>query len=248
MEDIQPEAAEVRLLQPTLNVSKPDNLDYCLKNFCACDIAPLDPSQSMSDVARDNLQLLVNKLVELPRSSSDGGTLITLPKNHAFRLPRALPVPRASSAPKTRWEKFAQEKGIVKRKRSRKVWDETIQDWAPRYGAYSIKKNQEKAQAIVEMKPGDDPEEDPFEKISREKASPRQNKNTGRCATKWRALQSKNWVPLGCKSSCEGRNRQQDLWALMIQKLLGRNLFQNQIKERCELCLWIVNWRTRRAL
>eukprot|EP01068_Selenidium_serpulae_P017181 Selendium_serpulae@DN6357_c0_g3_i9.p1 len=110
------------------------------------------------------------RLVELPRSSSDGGTLITLPKNHAFRLPRALPVPRASSAPKTRWEKFAQEKGIVKRKRSRKVWDETIQDWAPRYGAYSIKKNQEKAQAIVEMKPGDDPEEDPFEKISREKA------------------------------------------------------------------------------
>ncbi len=33
-----------------------------------------------------------------------------------------------------RWEKFAQEKGIQKRKRSVKVWDEDQQEWRRRFG------------------------------------------------------------------------------------------------------------------
>jgi hypothetical protein len=33
-----------------------------------------------------------------------------------------------------RWEKFAQEKGIQKRKRSVKVWDEEQQEWRRRFG------------------------------------------------------------------------------------------------------------------
>lgn len=33
-----------------------------------------------------------------------------------------------------RWEKFAQEKGIKKRKRSVKVWDEDQQEWRRRFG------------------------------------------------------------------------------------------------------------------
>jgi regulator of ribosome biosynthesis len=34
----------------------------------------------------------------------------------------------------TRWEKFAKEKGIQNRKRSRMVWDEASQEWKPRWG------------------------------------------------------------------------------------------------------------------
>ena len=34
----------------------------------------------------------------------------------------------------TKWEKFAREKGIVKRKRSKLVFDETSGEWARRYG------------------------------------------------------------------------------------------------------------------
>jgi regulator of ribosome biosynthesis len=34
----------------------------------------------------------------------------------------------------TRWEKFAKEKGIVKRKRDRQELDETTGDYKPRFG------------------------------------------------------------------------------------------------------------------
>ena len=48
------------------------------------------------------------------------------------RLPRAKPLP----APKamTRWEAYAKEKGITKRKRDRMIFDEEMQEWRPRYG------------------------------------------------------------------------------------------------------------------
>lgn len=35
---------------------------------------------------------------------------------------------------RNRWEKFAQQKGITKRKRSVKVWDEEQQEWRRRFG------------------------------------------------------------------------------------------------------------------
>ena len=45
-----------------------------------------------------------------------------------------------------RWEKFAETKGIKKKaKRSRMVYDENIKDWAPRWGAFSVKKNEKEA-------------------------------------------------------------------------------------------------------
>jgi regulator of ribosome biosynthesis len=36
--------------------------------------------------------------------------------------------------PLTKWQQFAQKKGIVKKKQSKFVWDETKQDWGRRYG------------------------------------------------------------------------------------------------------------------
>jgi hypothetical protein len=47
-------------------------------------------------------------------------------------LPREKPVPKAPEA--TRWELFAKEKGIKKRKRERMVFDEEKKEWAPRWG------------------------------------------------------------------------------------------------------------------
>lgn len=161
---------------PSVQFSKPeaatkvDNLEYCLRNLLAEDVSPIDEADSIEDVTRRNLNLLVTRLRGLPTMKGDSSSPAVLPSTCAFRLPRSQPIPEESSRPKTRWEKFAQEKRIVKRKRSRKVWDETIQDWAPRFGAYSVKKNEEKARAIIECKPGDDPYADPFEQISNEKA------------------------------------------------------------------------------
>lgn len=34
----------------------------------------------------------------------------------------------------TRWQQFAQMKGIRKQKKSRKVWDDATQTWKPRWG------------------------------------------------------------------------------------------------------------------
>lgn len=52
----------------------------------------------------------------------------------------------------TKWEKFAQQKGIQKKKRSRKVFDEVRQDWVPRWGARSIKKLNDKDNFAIEDK------------------------------------------------------------------------------------------------
>lgn len=58
--------------------------------------------------------------------------------------------------PKTRWQKFAEEQNIHKRKRSRLVWDDLKKDWVPRWG-YGSKKNsrQKIEEAIIEMAHGE---------------------------------------------------------------------------------------------
>lgn len=43
-----------------------------------------------------------------------------------FQLPKAQPL--------TKWQQFAQKKGIVKRKKSKFVWDEAKKEWGRRYG------------------------------------------------------------------------------------------------------------------
>jgi regulator of ribosome biosynthesis len=52
--------------------------------------------------------------------------------------PRSTPIPREKHIPtdkaQTRWEKFALEKGIKKKKRERMVWDEDKKEWRPRFG------------------------------------------------------------------------------------------------------------------
>lgn len=68
----------------------------------------------------------------------------------------------------TRWEAFAKEKGIQKKKRSRKVFDESTQDWVPRWGANSVKKLEEKRNIIVEENKGE-PQTDPFARKYMEK-------------------------------------------------------------------------------
>lgn len=74
-----------------------------------------------------------------------------------LRLPREKPVPEApEDKVKTRWEKFAERKGIQKRKRSRLVWDEVEKDWVPRFGLGSKKKlAKERDDWVIEAKDQD---------------------------------------------------------------------------------------------
>eukprot|EP00922_Rhytidocystis_sp_ex-Travisia-forbesii_P071095 GHVS01106099.1.p1 GENE.GHVS01106099.1~~GHVS01106099.1.p1 ORF type:complete len:318 (-),score=44.99 GHVS01106099.1:321-1274(-) len=145
-------------------------LDCCLHHLVAFvpDDRPLQSSHH-----QQFLQILVNRIFDLPvvvspEAEAEASLAVLPTSNTILRLPRELPPPVIK--PKTRWELFADAKGIHKRKRGRKVWDDTVGDWAPRWGYKSIKKNQDKAEPIVEVKQGQDPYQDPFEVKSQARA------------------------------------------------------------------------------
>ena len=75
-----------------------------------------------------------NELFALPVVTDQGvvaGRLVELPPPRT-RLPREKPLPQPRAP--TRWEAYAKEKGIVKRKRSAQVWDEDAGEWRGRHG------------------------------------------------------------------------------------------------------------------
>jgi regulator of ribosome biosynthesis len=159
---------ETEIIAPTLLrtaiPSKEDNLSYNLQHLAAFDLAQFNPNiDDIKNFTRDNIQLLLNRVFSLPVVSGTPTPMVTLPAsdaNHAI-LPRALPLPKPKAL--SRWDKFAQEKGIVKKKRGRMVWDEIHKDWAPRWGADSVKKTADKNGDWL-MEVSRDSTEDPFEK------------------------------------------------------------------------------------
>lgn len=156
------EAKAAAPLKPATS-SREDNLNYDLKHLAAFDISPLHPKINFEEYTRDSVQLLVNKLFSLPQKQTDEGHTIQLPDQEIFRLPRTKPVPKQVA--KTRWEKFMQEKGVEKRKRSRLVFDEGTGDWLPRWGYKSAKNAMGKSNEWAhEVKDGENPFENPFEK------------------------------------------------------------------------------------
>lgn len=75
-----------------------------------------------------------NELFALPVVTDQGvvaGRLVELPPPRS-RLPREKPLPQPRAP--TRWEAYAKEKGIVKRKRSAHVWDDDAGEWRGRHG------------------------------------------------------------------------------------------------------------------
>lgn len=105
----------------------------------------------LQSVTRDNVQLLVGQLLQLPvkktvesiNSSSNKQdstmTLFVLPQPSTV-LPREKPLP-ASKKALTKWEQFALKKGIKKRAKDGKlVYDEEAQKWVPKWGFGGINK------------------------------------------------------------------------------------------------------------
>jgi len=80
---------------------------------------------------QNSVQELFKHLFALPATQSQSGPVITLPQP-TTPIPREKHIPTAK--PETRWEKYAKDKGIQKRKRSRMVFDEGTQEWRPRFG------------------------------------------------------------------------------------------------------------------
>ena len=89
-----------------------------------------------------------------------------------IHLSRALPPPKPKE--ETKWEKFTKLHGIQpKAKRERKVYDEITGEWKYRYGYDRANKedSKDKEWPIMEVKRGDDPFSDPWEKIRDAKRS-----------------------------------------------------------------------------
>ena len=134
------------------DTTREDDLNYDLGCLAAFDSHPLDTKELASrgedyltEVARDDVQLLFNRLYQLPTSTTQDGAMLRLPKSWTD-LPREKPAPMPK--PLTRWEKFAKERGIAARKQGRMEFDEATQEWAPRWGYGSARS---KEQWIVEL-------------------------------------------------------------------------------------------------
>eukprot|EP01086_Lenisia_limosa_P005100 TRINITY_DN21259_c0_g1_i1.p1 TRINITY_DN21259_c0_g1~~TRINITY_DN21259_c0_g1_i1.p1 ORF type:complete len:389 (+),score=164.37 TRINITY_DN21259_c0_g1_i1:27-1193(+) len=116
-----------------------DDLTYDLGNLTAFDNSALDPKKMtksgledyLKELTRDNTQLLINQIFSLPREKSEVGPLAALPEPSTI-LPREKPLPKPKE--KTKWEKFAEKKGIQNKKRERMVFDEQSDSYKPRFG------------------------------------------------------------------------------------------------------------------
>ncbi|XP_069710273.1 ribosome biogenesis regulatory protein homolog [Phaenicophaeus curvirostris] len=162
----------------SVTVEKELELEFDLGNLLALDRNP-PPAAGLRGagprreallraLARDNAQLLVSRLWELPaeRAGGAGGPLVALLPEPAFRLPREKPPPRPR--PPTRWEQFARLKGIRRRKKSSLVWDEQAKEWRRRWGYRRAGGDPARAW-LAEVPEGADPEEDQFARLRREK-------------------------------------------------------------------------------
>ncbi|KAG9395879.1 Ribosomal biogenesis regulatory protein [Carpediemonas membranifera] len=129
------EANKKKLALPSPFPDKEDTLSYDLAIKAASDNMPVsigtnfvDSMKTIKVLTRDNLQLLTNHIFDLPK---DGSVFILPPRSEV--LPRALAPPKPKKP--TKWEKFAQEKGIKKRTRmERNVLDKSTGQFTPRFG------------------------------------------------------------------------------------------------------------------
>ncbi|KAJ1613229.1 hypothetical protein OIY81_1050 [Cryptosporidium canis] len=140
-------------------------LEVCLSNLIGVDISAINESE-INKSGVNNLQHMLNSIwSDLSKENTKDGVVVGIPSKQEIQLPRAYPLPTKKE--KTKWEKFAELKGIKKRKRSRMVYDPITDDFVPRWGRNSIKKIQKKHnEAIVEIKGNMDETKDPRDAIN----------------------------------------------------------------------------------
>ncbi|XP_076458205.1 ribosome biogenesis regulatory protein homolog [Babylonia areolata] len=151
-------------------VDKPIDVDVDAGNLLAFDVNSIDLQQIRKDreqfllnFTKTNVQFLVNCLSELPVEKKDDITIIKLPEPKTV-LPREKAVPKPKQP--TKWEQYAQLKGIQKKKKGRMVWDEESQQYKPRWGF----KSKDKTKSwLLEVPDNADPMQDQFEKVKKEK-------------------------------------------------------------------------------
>ncbi|XP_054168027.1 ribosome biogenesis regulatory protein homolog [Oppia nitens] len=154
----------------SVRVDKPIDLFYDLRHLLAVDTNPIDAKELrsgkevyMKSLARDNCQLICNKLWQLETKRVDDTIVAQLPAV-GYLLPRSKPIPKPKAP--TKWETYAKMKGIQNKKKDKLVWDEESKQWKPRFGYRGI--NQQK-DWVIEVPNNADPNVNYFEKRSEDK-------------------------------------------------------------------------------
>ncbi|PVH36048.1 hypothetical protein PAHAL_7G344300 [Panicum hallii] len=165
---------------PRTGAAMADATPAAAASSCEVDLGNLmvyDPSHHVSAAAsREELrqeclqkatelaQAVANSLFALPPSEDRDGPIVHLPPPN-IRLPREKHLPKPK--PPTKWELFAKAKGITKRKKNKREWDEQTQSWKRTYGYDRV--NDDKDIPIIDAKATDEPGVDPFAQRRQEK-------------------------------------------------------------------------------
>lgn len=118
-----------------------------------------DRENYLLNLTRDNTQLLINAIWQLPTERVDECIVAKLPTPTTV-LPRLHKVP--GPRPLTKWEKFAKEKGITKKKKEKKVYDAVLDKWIPTYG-YKRAEAEKQKDWVIEVPKNADPMQDMFQ-------------------------------------------------------------------------------------
>uniref|UniRef100_A0A2R5LBY9 Ribosome biogenesis regulatory protein n=1 Tax=Ornithodoros turicata TaxID=34597 RepID=A0A2R5LBY9_9ACAR len=172
-EKILQEAAEREALYKPIHVQKPLDLEYDAGHLLAIDPNPVNAiklresgkDEYLKSLARDNTQLLINKLFQLPLERKEDVLVVKLPPG-TTRLPREKPPPKPK--PATKWSEFAKQKGIKPRKKEKLVWDEEVKEWVPTYG-YKRAAVEKQKNWVVEVPDNKDPNVDYIAKMKTDK-------------------------------------------------------------------------------
>ena len=132
--------------QRSITVSRPLDQENDLGNLLGSEINeftlnPNDLETDLKALARDNCQLIINDIFNLPTERVEEVIVATLPPP-TESVPREKTIPKAK--PLTKWEQYAKEKGIQKEKKSKLVWDDVVKEWVPRFGYKKAKAEVEK--------------------------------------------------------------------------------------------------------
>lgn len=141
-------------------------------HLMAFDPRPIDSTELkknketfLLNLCTQGTQLIVNNLFKLPTERVEDTIIAKLPKALTV-LPREKPLPKPK--PLTKWEQYAKLKGIKKKKKGRKVFDEATQEWKPMWGMGRAKDNTK--DWLIEIPNQEkDPNQDFFAKRTTEK-------------------------------------------------------------------------------
>ena len=156
-----------------LSASQVDSvISVDLGHLMAFDPRPIDaiefkknPDTFIEEACLLSTQLIVNKLFKLPTERVEDTMVVKLPKA-IITIPREKPLPKKK--PPTKWEAYAALKGITKKKKGRKVWDDVAKQWRPTWGMNKV--GDKTKQWLIEMNKNEDPNTDLFAKRTSEKS------------------------------------------------------------------------------